>query len=70
MAQFDEYIEARDVKWTPELEVALFHSMHGHKPVGEYKKTRDSLAGQTINQSNARDGSIPCIDSSYANNLL
>ena len=24
-----------EVKWTPELEVALFHSMHGHKPVGE-----------------------------------
>ncbi len=26
---------AADVKWTPELEVALFHSMHGLKPVGE-----------------------------------
>ena len=24
-----------DVKWTAELEVALFHSMHGHKPVGK-----------------------------------
>ena len=24
-----------EVKWTPELEVALFRSMHGHKPVGE-----------------------------------
>ena len=24
------------VKWNAELEVALFHSMHGHKPVGEY----------------------------------
>ena len=24
-----------DVKWSAELEVALFHSMHGHKPVGE-----------------------------------
>ena len=23
------------VKWGPELEVALFHSMHGHKPAGE-----------------------------------
>jgi len=23
-----------EVKWTAELEVALFHSMHGHKPVG------------------------------------
>ena len=21
--------------WTPELEVSLFHSMKGHKPVGE-----------------------------------
>ena len=25
-----------DLNWTPELEVALFHSLHGHKPVGEY----------------------------------
>ena len=23
------------VAWTPELEVQLFHSMYGHKPVGE-----------------------------------
>ena len=21
--------------WTPQLEVALFHSLHGHKPVGK-----------------------------------
>lgn len=47
MAQFDEYIEARDVKWTPELEVALFHSMHGHKPVGEPKKVHDYLSAQS-----------------------
>ena len=37
-----------DVKWSAELEVALFHSMHGHKPVGEtggsdYHKSRPSL---------------------------
>lgn len=25
-----------EVKWSAELEVALFHSMHGHKPVGKY----------------------------------
>ncbi|KAL5481251.1 hypothetical protein EMCRGX_G021382 [Ephydatia muelleri] len=25
---------SEDVKWTTELEVALFHSMHRHKPVG------------------------------------
>ncbi|XP_065891125.1 MRG/MORF4L-binding protein-like [Dysidea avara] len=24
----------QEIVWTPELEVALFHSMHGHKPVG------------------------------------
>lgn len=24
-----------EVKWSAELEVALFHSMHGHKPVGK-----------------------------------
>jgi len=23
-----------ELNWTPELEVALFHSLHGHKPVG------------------------------------
>ena len=23
-----------ELKWTTELEVALFHSMHSHKPVG------------------------------------
>ena len=23
-------------KWSAELEVALFHSMHGHKPVGKF----------------------------------
>lgn len=23
--------------WTPELEVSLFHSMKGHKPIGRYK---------------------------------
>ena len=28
--------EEEEVKWNAELEVALFHSMHGHKPVGEY----------------------------------
>ena len=28
-----------DVKWSAELEVALFHSMHGHKPVGETSPT-------------------------------
>lgn len=28
--------EEERVKWNAELEVALFHSMHGHKPVGEY----------------------------------
>lgn len=27
--------EEEEVKWNAELEVALFHSMHGHKPVGE-----------------------------------
>ena len=25
-----------ELKWSAELEVALFHSMHGHKPVGEF----------------------------------
>ena len=37
------YIEPRRVnmdgtepKWSAELEVALFHSMHGHKPVGKF----------------------------------
>ena len=37
------YIEPRLVnmdgtepKWSAELEVALFHSMHGHKPVGKF----------------------------------
>lgn len=24
-----------ELSWAPELEVALFHSLHGHKPVGE-----------------------------------
>ena len=27
--------EQEAVKWTAELEVALFHSMHRHKPVGQ-----------------------------------
>ena len=27
--------EEANVRWTAELEVALFHSMHGHKPVGK-----------------------------------
>lgn len=27
-----------EMKWTAELEVALFHSMHNHKPVGEERR--------------------------------
>ena len=29
-------VSGEELKWTAELEVALFHSMHGHKPVGEF----------------------------------
>ena len=28
-------MELEEINWTPELEVALFHSLHGHKPVGK-----------------------------------
>ena len=31
-------MEAKEVLvWTPELEVSLFHSMKGHKPIGKDK---------------------------------
>ena len=39
-AQMSE--EPEEVKWSAELEVALFHSMHGHKPVGENGSCRQS----------------------------
>jgi hypothetical protein len=33
-------MEAKEVLvWTPELEVSLFHSMKGHKPIGINKRS-------------------------------
>ena len=32
---FWNVVDMSGVKWSAELEVALFHSMHGHKPAGE-----------------------------------
>lgn len=36
--------EQEAVKWTAELEVALFHSMHRHKPVGEPMQLERALS--------------------------
>lgn len=39
------------MKWTAELEVALFHSMHGHKPVGLNKHFHMACIQHRLQQS-------------------